>query len=385
LVVDLLRRMAQAKTGIMRILFFIDSLNSGGKERRLTELMKQLILDQDVKFILVVMDKEIHYKQVLDLNIKIHYLIRKTKKDLSVFKKFFEICKTFKPDIIHCWDAMTAFYAIPSCKLLGIKLVNGLVVDTPVRKNIFNKNWFRARLTFTLSDLIIGNSNAGLKAYKASSLKSFTVYNGMDFYRFKNIKEKSIILKEIFGDSSNNFFIVGMVAAFEERKDYKTLIKAAIFLTTNHKNIRFVLVGEGSNIDEIKNSVPPLIKDKILFLGKRTDVESIINIFDIGVLLTNSKVHGEGISNSLIEYMAMGKSAIATSGGGTNEVVIDNENGYLIEPGNESQLIEKIESLIEQKSLRERFGAKGYEMAREKFDLKIMTGNYKMIYQNLIK
>jgi glycosyltransferase involved in cell wall biosynthesis len=377
--------MAQTKAGIMKILFFIDSLNSGGKERRLTELMKQLNLDHDTNFSLVIMNKEIHYKQVLDLNIKIHYLIRKTKKDLSVFKKFYEICKAYRPDIIHCWDAMTAFYSIPSCKLLGIKLVNGLVVDTPVRKNIFNKSWLRVRLTFPFSDIIIGNSNAGLKAYKAPAKKSSTVYNGMDFSRFITIKEKPAILKEIFDDSSNDFFIVGMVAAFEERKDYKTLIKAAIFLTTQHENIRFVLVGDGNDLEKIKNSVPPLLKNKIIFLGRRTDVESIINIFDIGVLLTNSKVHGEGISNSLIEYMALGKPAIATRGGGTNEVVIDNENGYLIDPGKESQLIEKIENLIEQKKLLERFGTKGYQVAREKFDLKIMTSNYIKIYQNLIK
>lgn len=369
----------------MKILFFIDSLNSGGKERRLTELMKQLNLDHDTNFILVIMNKEIHYKQVLDLNIKIHYLVRKTKKDLSVFKKFYEICKAYRPDIIHCWDGMTAFYSIPSCKLLGIKLVNGLVVDTPVRKNIFNKNWLRAKLTFPFSDIIIGNSNAGLKAYKAPAKKSSTVYNGMDFSRFITIKEKPAILTEIFDDSSNDFFIVGMVAAFEERKDYKTLIKAAIFLTTQHENIRFVLVGDGNDLEKIKTSVPPLLKNKILFLGRRTDVESIINIFDIGVLLTNTKVHGEGISNSLIEYMALGKPAIATKGGGTNEVVIDNENGYLIDPGKESQLIEKIENLIEQKKLLERFGAKGYQMAREKFDLAIMTSNYIKIYQNLIK
>ncbi|MDE3185554.1 MAG: glycosyltransferase [Bacteroidota bacterium] len=377
--------MAQTKAGIMKILFFIDSLNSGGKERRLTELMKQLNLDHDTNFILVIMNKEIHYKQVLDLNIKIHYLVRKTKKDLSVFKKFYEICKAYRPDIIHCWDGMTAFYSIPSCKLLGIKLVNGLVVDTPVRKNIFNKNWLRAKLTFPFSDIIIGNSNAGLKAYKAPAKKSSTVYNGMDFSRFITIKEKPAILTEIFDDSSNDFFIVGMVAAFEERKDYKTLIKAAIFLTTQHENIRFVLVGDGNDLEKIKTSVPPLLKNKILFLGRRTDVESIINIFDIGVLLTNTKVHGEGISNSLIEYMALGKPAIATKGGGTNEVVIDNENGYLIDPGKESQLIEKIENLIEQKKLLERFGAKGYQMAREKFDLAIMTSNYIKIYQNLIK
>ena len=80
---------------------------------------------------------------------------------------------------------MTAVYAIPACKLLNIKLINGMVVDTPVKKNILNKNWLRARLTFPFSDLIIGNSKAGLIAYKAPTKKSRCIYNGMDFERFR--------------------------------------------------------------------------------------------------------------------------------------------------------------------------------------------------------
>ena len=96
-----------------------------------------------------------------------------------------------------------------------------------------------------------------------------------------------------------------------------------------------------------KVSVPVSLLNKIIFLGKRSNVESIINIFDVGILLTNSKVHGEGISNSIMEYMALGKPVIATRGGGTNEVVIEGENGYLIDPFNEDQLIEKIENVNE--------------------------------------
>ena len=48
----------------MKILFFIDSLNAGGKERRLTELMKALVIKQDIEFELVVMSNVIHYKEV---------------------------------------------------------------------------------------------------------------------------------------------------------------------------------------------------------------------------------------------------------------------------------------------------------------------------------
>ncbi len=331
------------------------------------------------------MSNEIHYQEVFDLDIKIHYLIRTTKKDLSVFHKFYKICKNYKPDIVHCWDSMTAVIAVPACKLLNIKLVNGMVVDTPVKRNIFNKHWFRAKLTFPFSSMVIGNSNAGLAAYSAPGKKSSCIYNGMDLNRFDNLKGTAFIRKEIFKEDSGDIFIAGMVAAFEERKDYYTLIKAAISLIPKNDKIRFLLVGDGSDFNDIKNMVPVPFLDKIIFLGKRTDVESIINIFDVGILLTNTKVHGEGISNSIIEYMALGKPVIATRGGGTNEVVIDNQNGYLIDSHNEDQLIEKIEILMKDKNRLNDLGKKGNQMALEKFDLKIMTNHYITIYQKLLK
>ena len=178
------------------------------------------------------MSNEIHYKEVFDLDIKIRYLLRTTKKDLSVFHKFYKICKNYNPDIVHCWDSMTALIAVPACKLLRIKLVNGMVVDTPVQRNIFNKHWFRAKLTFPFSNVIIGNSNAGLAAYGAPCKKSSCIYNGMHLSRFDFLKDPSFMRKEIFGDKSGEIFIAGMVAAFEDRKDYKTLIKAATTLVS---------------------------------------------------------------------------------------------------------------------------------------------------------
>ena len=369
----------------MKILFFVSTLAAGGKERRLTELMKSLNLNQDINFELVVMSREIHYKEVLDMDIHIHYLIRKTKKDISSFQQFYRICKDFRPDIVHCWDSMTAVYSIITCKLLKIKLINGMVVDTPVQQNILNKYWFRARLTFPFSNIIIGNSNAGLAAYNAPIKKSICIYNGMDMARFHNLEAPSLVRKEIFGEASSSFFIAGMVAAFEDRKDYKTLIKAAITLIERSDNLRFILIGDGSKFNEVKKSVPPLLLNKIIFLGRRSNVETIINVFNVGILLTNAKVHGEGISNSLIEYMALGKPVIATKGGGTNEVVLDNQNGYLIDPNNEKQLIERIEEFIKQNKLLDEFGKKSRQIVLEKFNLNIMANHYVLTYKKLLK
>jgi glycosyltransferase involved in cell wall biosynthesis len=377
--------MAKAKSPDMKILFFIDGLIAGGKERRLLELMKGLKAQPDITFELAIMNKEIHYREVFNLGIKIHFVIRKSKKDLSVFGKLYRICKDFKPDVLHCWDSMTAVIAVLVCSILKIKLINGMVVNTPVKQDIFDKEWLRAQLTFPFSSMVVGNSNAGLRAYNAPKRKSLCIYNGLDFGRFKNLKDAERIYKEIFGDEVKKNFIVGMVAAFEKRKDYKTLIQAALQMISENYDIRFVLIGNGVDFDLMKEIVPAAFSDKIIFLGKRNDIEDIVNIFDVGILLTNTKIHGEGISNSIMEYMASGKPVIATRGGGTNEIVINQVNGYLIDPDSADQLIEKIKILMEDQHLMQELGEKGRELAHEKFDLKIMTREYTTLYHKITK
>ena len=177
----------------MRVMFFIDCLRAGGKERRLTELMKILKLNEDIQFEVVVMSEDIHYKEILDLGINIHYIKRKTKKDIATFYIFYKLCKTYKPNIVHCWDSMTAVYALPTCKLLNIRLVNGMITSSPGQLNIFNKVWWRAKLTFPFSDTIIGNSRAGLAVYKAPENKSICIHNGFNFERTNDIINKEII------------------------------------------------------------------------------------------------------------------------------------------------------------------------------------------------
>lgn len=368
-----------------RILFVIDSLEAGGKERRLTELMKAFHLAGNVEFELVLMNSNIHYKEVLDLGIKIHYVIRKTKRDLSVFQKLYLICKNYKPDVVHCWESMTAIYTVPVCRILNIKCVNGMVIDTPVRQNLCNKNWFRARLTFPLSSVVVGNSYSGLSAYRAPKKKSVCIYNGIAMSRFRDLRDPLNIRQEILGNAIDGAFIAGMVAGIDERKDYTTLIGSAIELLEKHDNLKFLLVGEGSMTGEMKKKVPESLGEKIIFPGKRTDVESIINIFDIGILLTNARVHGEGISNSIIEYMAMGKPVIATKGGGTNEIVENKITGFLITPSSKGEFISKFETLFLDPVLRKKMGAAGKERIIADFSMDRMVSNYFNLYNNLIQ
>jgi glycosyltransferase involved in cell wall biosynthesis len=83
-----------------------------------------------------------------------------------------------------------------------------------------------------------------------------------------------------------------------------------------------------------------------------------------------------------MEYMALGKPVIATSGGGTNEIVSETETGILIDDGNKQALNKAINTLLNSNDMRQRMGMHGKEIIRKKFNLSDMTREYLNIYTN---
>ncbi len=361
----------------MRILFFTENLRAGGKERRIIELLKYLKSSGDVQIELVLAKNIIHYEEIYQLNIPIHLIERKfLKKDPRLFFKFFKIAKEFTPDIIHVWGHMVAVYAVPTKLLLGIPLINNEIVDSTVNTRLIGK-----RIVFKSSDRIIANSYAGLKAYNAPMVKSTVIYNGFSFDRLKHIVNSDVVREKF---SIITPYVVGMVASFLILKDYDTYIKAALEILNNRKDISFLCIGDGDD-SAYKAMVPDDVKDKIIFLGRQSKVESIMNICDLGVLTTNINFHGEGISNALMEFMSLGKPVITTNFGGSPELVTENETGYLIDPFNSSQLSERIIHLINDANERQRIGNNARQTIEGKFSQEKMNQSFRQEYENVIR
>jgi len=360
----------------MKVLFYIDCLASGGKERRFTELIKALSAINEIDLEIALMSYDIHFKEILDLKIKIHYLIRKTKKDITIFHKLYKLCKTIRPDAIHCWDSMTAVYSAPVCKILKIPLINGMVIDSP-GKFFLNKSLIRAKLVFPFSDYIIGNSYAGIKAYGASEKKSFVIHNGFNFSRVSNTIDKNIIRKQI---EIKTKFVVGMVATFSKYKDYKTYFDAAQLLLNDREDITFIAIGKKTDSFFARSLISSDKLEHFRLLGEKNNVESYINIMDICILSTFT----EGISNSILEYMASGKPVIASDGGGTKEIVEDRKTGFLVKVSDAKDTSDKIGQLLDDENLRFQMGAEGKLRIQELFSIEKMLSQYIILYNNIL-
>lgn len=350
----------------MRILLINDSLKPGGKERRLIELIKGLSSYKDVQLHLIIFSEDVHYTEVYDFGIPVTILKRKPKRNPYVFFRFYKICRSWKPDIINSWGTMSTIFAIPSAIILSLKIINANIADAPENMNFFDSRLLRARLTFPFSSVIVSNSKAGLKAYKVSSSKGICIYNGFDTNRTLNLQTKSTI-RNLFGIKTE--IVVGMVGSFFGNKDYKTYIKSALCILKERNDITFMAIGDGSELATHKAMIPSEFRSRFIFTGLQKDVESIINLFDIGVLSTFT----EGISNAILEYMAFEKPVIASIGGGTVETVIDGVTGFLVPTGSSTQMVEKLKFLLEDPIKAEAMGLAGRERIEKTFNLNQMT------------
>jgi glycosyltransferase involved in cell wall biosynthesis len=367
-----------SQTQKIKVLQIIDALRPGGKERQLVELLTGLADYSEIECSVFILSNHIQKNYLKNLRIRPYIESRKFKKDPKIFLKLYQVCRHVQPDIIHSWESMCSIYALPIAKILKIKFVNGFLRYVPPRIRMSEQAWLRSKLTFPFSDIIVANSYAGLKAFNVPHSKGICIHNGFNLNRTKFLVDKNQIRFQFDIDTK---YIVGMVANFTQYKDYKTFIRSAINVLNQRNDVTFIAVGKGEDLNALINMVPNTHKHLIKFLGHQNDVESIINIFDIGVLLSSQM--GEGISNSIMEYMALGKPVIATDCPGNHELVIDGQTGFLVAGQNACQTTDAILKLLEDKNLASISGEKGKKRIMDEFNLPKMTRSFVSLYKEL--
>ena len=362
------------------ILFISDHLLSGGKERRLSELL--LELDRRKNFTLTLLllegidaDCSIHYKEVLNLKIKILYLGRYNRFQLPF--QIYKICKSEKIDLINTWaPAVYTYLIFPSKVFLKIPILNNAI--TSARNDISTFGMLKIRGTYALSDLILSNSRQALTVFKVPAKKKLVIYNGFRQSRLKNLKNATRLKQSL---KISTKFVVAMAAEYGFRKDYPVYIKAANLVLERGYDVTFISMGSG-NFEPYLTLVNQQYTSSFIFLQRQRHVESIMNICDIGVLASSV----EGIPNSILEFMALGKPVVANSGEGvgTAELVNHNANGFLVTPKNPELMAEKIMDLLRDENKRTEFGKNGRKIVENRFAIEDMVNSYENLYSRYL-
>jgi glycosyltransferase involved in cell wall biosynthesis len=364
-----------------RILIFIGSLRSGGKERRLIELLSYLKVRDDFQVLVVMTRNEIHYKEFFNLNIDYQVIRKKWKKnDFTVFFQFYKVCRQFNPDIIHSWGRTQSFYSIPVVIGQKRRLVNSQITGAPPRL----KNWTVNRLidviNFRFSKVVLANSKQGLDVFKPPLSKQKIIYNGLNPGRFENLPPATEMLRKY---NILTLHAVVMVASFSPAKDYELFFRVAEYVTSIRNNISFIGVGGCDKDDQMFQRMSALSagNERIIFQRQIQDVEALVNACTIGVLFSTN---GEGTSNAILEYMALGKPVIANDAGGTRELIRHGKNGYLLTNETTEEIGRWIIDLIDDSEKRKAFGTMSKQRVQEEFSLETMGKAFEQVYNETL-
>ena len=183
----------------------------------------------------------------------------------------------------------------------------------------------------------------------------------------------------------NDAVVVGILARLEPCKDHACFLRAAKRLLEHpgKKRYRFLIVGDGSLMNELKNQSRGLgISNEVIFTGFLQDPSPILDLFDMNV---NCSIGTETSSLALSEGMSLGIPSIASNFGGNPYMVKDGENGFLYQRGNDKMLAERIRTIAENSLLASQMSQNAKERFERELNAVVMTRQYEALYSDLLE
>ena len=175
--------------------------------------------------------------------------------------------------------------------------------------------------------------------------------------------------------------LIGMVARMQPVKGHRFFLDAAARVLRDRPDAQFVLVGDGPLRSEIEVQIAQLgIVDRVHVLGDRTDTNELTSEFDLVVLASLN----EGLPNAVMEAMAAGVPVVATAVGGTKELIIDGETGYLAPPADAAPLADRILVALGDEANRASIVAAARDRITNVFGMERMVDSVEQLYDNLM-
>jgi len=133
--------------------------------------------------------------------------------------------------------------------------------------------------------------------------------------------------------------------------------------------------------DQLERQVASLgITDRVRFLGPRDDIPKLMQGID--VLVINS--HEEPFALTVLEGLSSGIAVLATSVGGTPEMIRHGENGWLVKPQAHDPLVKALLTLLRDQSLRRQLGRDGRREAIARFSTERFLSDVEEFYRDVL-
>ena len=363
---------------MIRVLHVISDKNIGGAGRLLLNLLREA--DREKFEISVALpDGSLLIPHIEELKIKVFRLNGGTSsKELSAIREMRKIIKEIRPHIVHTHSALFARIAARTC---GVPInLNTKHCSLEVSEG---KIGFAQKSVARIFDACFTDHTIATAEYAKERL----IREGISPNKISVIINGSLPLKELSEEDrrairtklgfGKNDLIAGMVARIEHGKGQEIFIEAARLCQEKAPKVKFLIAGDGSQAEEIRNLSRGI--DNVNFLGFVSDVTEIMNILDANI---NCSYISETSSLSLSEGMSVGAIPVVSDCGGNKFMAKD--CGIVFPKKDSSALAEILISLAVDSERLERLKKASKERFLKDFTAKSMTRQTENLYFKLL-
>lgn len=243
------------------------------------------------------------------------------------------------------------------------------------------------RFAYRLAHRVVANAEAvkrQLVSEGGAARKIEVVYNGLDLERLRRpagvTREATLARFGLPADQRCRF--VTIVANLRHPvKDHPTFLRAARRVRKQHPAARFILAGEGELTAAMRELAAQLgLTDQTHFIGRSERIAELLSISDVCVLSSRA----EGFSNSILEYMAAARPAVVTDVGGAREAITDGLTGFIVPPGDDRLMGDRIALLLGDAELAREMGRRARMKVEEEFSCRAQLDRIERLYGCLL-
>ena len=351
----------------IKVMFLVGSLGTGGAERFVANAAINLDKSQFEVLVALYRDDR-QYAIPKDVKVKIlgKYKPIDNLKAVWRFKKWID---SEKPDVVlSAWSVPNIFTSETLRWTKHKPKWIARIANDPTKQELgLYGRW--AAMSYRKADKIICVAN-GLKdtfveKYPFCANKTDVLLNAVDAETINNKANEHVVLEpKIQAAIDNNRQIIMAVGRLEPQKRFDLLIEAHSRLDSSNRPL-LVIMGEGSLRGELENQIKEKqTSEDVLLPGFVENPHARLKHATVFVLCSDY----EGMSNALLEAQALGLPTIATDCPfGSEEIVEDCHNGFLVKTGNTEVLVNSLDRLLNNRELLEKFNRNSRQTITLKF------------------
>lgn len=374
----------------MKVLHVISGGDTGGAKTSVIKLLKSL-KKTDVEATLICFIKGVFYKEAMKNDIDCRLVEQKSRFDMHVVSDIIHMIETEGFELVNAHGARANFVMARLKGQVNVPIITTIHSDyehdfdhSKLKKMIFtslNKRALKRMDAFITMAEDFKNIMVN-RGFESQNIH--VAYNGVDEDSVAIVRDRREFFEEHKVPYDEKALYVGIATRLHPVKGTDVFLEGARKVLSERQDIHFIIAGFGDyKYEQLYKSYVKEhgLEDYIHFIGFVNHIYDFYNACDINV---NSS-HTEAVCFALLEGGVLKKATVASSVGGTVELIEDRVHGMLFKDKDAEGMKRAILELADDPYKRQMLGENLYERISSSFSVDAMGTRYKAIYETILK